>query len=203
MDVFTAERTKIGAGYRYAGHGPTLFDCVGLQVWGFTAAGRADLVDGSWTVGHLADLYRFTGRATANIGAARAGDMIVYGSYEHVALMLPDGQVIAAEVPVVRVHPLLDTWYGPGTRMPPTLVLRTGYGTPAPGPTPPGPTPPPAPGPAYRYHQVQRGETLWGIAAAMLGRGSRYPEIVALNLGTIPADPHLLRAGTVLKIPPP
>jgi cell wall-associated NlpC family hydrolase len=201
MDVFELELSKVGAPYLYAAFGPSRFDCVGLQKWAFRQAGREDLVDNSYTVGHLADMYRFTGRASSNIGSALAGDIIVYGTYEHVALKLRDGQVIAAEVLGVRVHALLDTWRSSTQRMPPTLVLRTGYLASISGTTPPAPAPPPVVVPTYRLHKVAPRETLWGIAAEYLGRGARYLEIQALNVGVIPADPHLLRAGTIIRIP--
>jgi hypothetical protein len=201
MDVFTYEQAQIGKPWVYAAAGPRAFDCVGLQKAGFKAAGRADLVDNSYTVGHLADLYRHTGRASSNIGSARAGDMIVYGTYNHVALLRPDGRIISAITSGVRITDLHAMRFGDGKVMPPTLVLHTGYLSAPVGPTPPAPTPPPIVPPSYRLHQVLPGETLWGIAAAMLGRGARYPEIQALNVGVIPADPHELRAGVVIKVP--
>jgi cell wall-associated NlpC family hydrolase len=201
MNVFDIELSKVGAPYLYAAFGPDHFDCVGLQKWAFRYIGREDLVDNSYTVGHLADMYRFTGRATTLIPSAAAGDFVVFGHYNHVGLRLPDGRIISARVNGVGVHGLMDCRYDDGSSMPPQMVLHTGYAAsllpPAPGPTPPGP----APMPTFRRHTVLRGETLWGIAAAMLGSGQRWPELVALNPGVVPANPHLLRAGVTIRVP--
>ena len=40
---------------------------------------------------------------------------------------------------------------------------------------------PSTPAPTYREYTVQRGDSLWKIAQAQLGSGSRYREIVSLN----------------------
>jgi LysM repeat protein len=54
-----------------------------------------------------------------------------------------------------------------------------------------------APPPAYETNTVKKGDTLWGIAAAELGGGSRYPEIKARN----GLDSDTLVTGQKLKIP--
>ncbi len=53
------------------------------------------------------------------------------------------------------------------------------------------------PASAYETYTVRKGDTLWGIATAKLGGGSRYPEIKALN--GLPGD--TIHAGQKLKIP--
>lgn len=50
---------------------------------------------------------------------------------------------------------------------------------------------------ASRTYTVVRGDSLWGIAAKLLGKGSRYPEIKGLN--GLTSD--VITAGQVLKIP--
>lgn len=49
----------------------------------------------------------------------------------------------------------------------------------------------------YRVHTVVKGDTLWDIAKAYLGNGSRYPEIKALNGLTS----NVIYSGQKLKIP--
>ncbi|WP_369750565.1 LysM peptidoglycan-binding domain-containing protein [Anaerotruncus sp. G3(2012)] len=44
---------------------------------------------------------------------------------------------------------------------------------------------------------MKKGDSLWAIAAAKLGNGSRYPEIKKLN--GLTSD--VIHAGQVLKIP--
>ena len=54
---------------------------------------------------------------------------------------------------------------------------------------------------------VQRGDSLWRIAARHLGSGDRWPEIFDLNRGRVQADgrslrnPHLIQIGWVLELP--
>jgi LysM domain len=49
-----------------------------------------------------------------------------------------------------------------------------------------------------RTYTVRRGETLWGIASAQLGKGQRWGEIADLN-GI--RDPKTLKVGAVLRLP--
>jgi LysM repeat protein len=52
--------------------------------------------------------------------------------------------------------------------------------------------------PKPRTHTVRRGESLWAIAAATLGDGSRYRELATLNHI---ANPSHIVAGQVIKLP--
>ena len=54
--------------------------------------------------------------------------------------------------------------------------------------------------PPYRLYVVQSGDTLWHIAARLLGDGARYDEILELNRDRL-ASPHELAVGTELRIP--
>lgn len=51
--------------------------------------------------------------------------------------------------------------------------------------------------PAYETYTVAKGDTLWSIAKAKLGKGERYPEIKALNGLTS----EVINTGQKLKIP--
>lgn len=46
---------------------------------------------------------------------------------------------------------------------------------------------------------MQRGDSLWKIAQRMLGRGSRWREVLAANPSV--ASPESLKAGTQLSLP--
>jgi LysM repeat protein len=52
-------------------------------------------------------------------------------------------------------------------------------------------------GDTYETYTVAKGDTLWGIAAAKLGNGSRHPEIKALN--GLASD--AIAVGQKLKLP--
>jgi LysM repeat protein len=56
----------------------------------------------------------------------------------------------------------------------------------------------PTPGQSYR---AVSGDTLWKIAEAAYGKGSRYKEIARANESLVGSDGSLLRAGMVLRIP--
>lgn len=56
----------------------------------------------------------------------------------------------------------------------------------------------PAKAPQPRTHTVRRGESLWEIAAATLGDGSRYRELATLNHI---ANPSQIVAGQMIKLP--
>ncbi|MCL8209189.1 MAG: LysM peptidoglycan-binding domain-containing protein [Actinomycetia bacterium] len=59
-----------------------------------------------------------------------------------------------------------------------------------------------APTPASpKTYTVQRGDTLWGIAARLLGSGARWPTLYQLNRARIGPNPNLIRPGLVLEVP--
>jgi nucleoid-associated protein YgaU len=55
---------------------------------------------------------------------------------------------------------------------------------------------------ALNVHLVLSGETLFGIAAAVLGDGTRWPDILALNTDIV-ADANRIAPGQVLALPTP
>lgn len=50
------------------------------------------------------------------------------------------------------------------------------------------------------FHTVEKGDSLWKIAAATLGNGARYPEIFEANKPML-SDPDKIYPGQVLRIP--
>ncbi|HOA72057.1 MAG TPA: LysM peptidoglycan-binding domain-containing protein [Phycisphaerae bacterium] len=59
--------------------------------------------------------------------------------------------------------------------------------------------PPPDPS---RSYTVQAGEGWYDLARKFLGDGKNYPELYEYNKERVGGDPHLLRAGTVIELPP-
>ena len=57
-----------------------------------------------------------------------------------------------------------------------------------------------AAGPEPRFHTVEKGDSLWKIAEATLGDGSRYTEIFEANKPML-SDPDKIYPGQVLRIP--
>ena len=54
--------------------------------------------------------------------------------------------------------------------------------------------------PSGKTYTVKKGDCLWNIAKLLLGDGSRYTEIYALNRDKI-TNPNLIYPGQVLTIP--
>lgn len=53
---------------------------------------------------------------------------------------------------------------------------------------------------SYLEHEVQAGETLWGIAQRYYGNGNRYHRLVAANPLTI-TNPNAIAVGDVVRVP--
>lgn len=62
----------------------------------------------------------------------------------------------------------------------------------------PGPAPAPTPGASY---VVREGDTLYSIAKALFGDGTRWDELYDANKATIGSDPKALRSGMKLVMP--
>lgn len=54
--------------------------------------------------------------------------------------------------------------------------------------------------PEVEYYTIEKGDTLWGIAAKFLGNGSKYPEIFEANREVI-EDPDKIFVGQKIRIP--
>ncbi len=50
------------------------------------------------------------------------------------------------------------------------------------------------------YYEIQKGDSLWKIAAKFYGNGSKYPEIFEANKEVI-KDPDLIFPGQIIRIP--
>lgn len=48
-------------------------------------------------------------------------------------------------------------------------------------------------------YTVKQGDTLWGIAKAQLGNGSKWSELASLNKGVI-SNPNVIRPGQVIRL---
>ncbi|HEY9900014.1 MAG TPA: LysM peptidoglycan-binding domain-containing protein [Pantanalinema sp.] len=80
-----------------------------------------------------------------------------------------------------------------------TLLNQTKSPAPAVEPAP-APVVEPAPAPVPTAYTVQKGDSLSKIAQAVLGDGSRWPEIYAANRDVL-SDPNRIYPGQQLKIP--
>jgi nucleoid-associated protein YgaU len=117
---------------------------------------------------------------------------------------------------------IADMWFGDGRRWPAVLAanegidpvrLRVGQTIKLPprdataGAAATGPRPAPAAAPTAGRtvdaagYLVQEGDTLYSIARARLGDGTRWEEIYDANRAVIGEDPRRLKVGTRLSLP--
>lgn len=81
-------RSKLGSPYVWAAEGPSTFDCSGLTLYAWRAAGVS--------LPHSSRLQMSSGRSVS-ISTMQPGDLVFYGSpVHHVALYIGGGQVIHA-----------------------------------------------------------------------------------------------------------
>jgi SH3 domain-containing protein/NlpC/P60 family protein len=110
----------LGAPWRYGAVGPYAFDCTGLAIHAFRAAGYYSRI-GSGSIRSARQFYYwFRARGLATRTGGRRGDLVVYGGGTHVGIYLGDGRVISTLTRGVSIHGLH------AVIAPFTAFLRTG-----------------------------------------------------------------------------
>ena len=130
--------------------------------------------------------------AAATIALVAGGAGIIVGSRTNLAALGGvAGDVVASAPTAGRVATLRPTPLPTAPVQTPAATVRP------PVATIPVPTPPPVPT-AYR---VNPGDSLWSIAERVLGSGSRWPELYALNRALIGPDPDVIATSQTLVLP--
>ena len=120
--VIAIARSKLGRPWVYGAAGPSLFDCSGLVIYAFRAAGISSVVGSSSEVSAYALYARFRALGRTSRTGGRPGDLVIWGGGSHVGIYVGNGLAISTLVSGVRVHAIgaLTTPF--------TAFLHTGIG---------------------------------------------------------------------------
>jgi len=159
--VIQIARAQVGDPYRYGATGPSAFDCSGLVIYAYKAAGDLALI-GNGNYRSAAALYKyFRDRGKTSRTSATPGDLVIWGGGSHIGIYMGGGMAVSALNSGVRVHAVSAMTISF------TAYLRTGiYQLPKPtsavavAPAPlPSPTPAPTVTPTLAPVAVDRPET--------------------------------------------
>ncbi len=105
--VVQAARAQLGKPYSWGGNGPGAFDCSGLTVWAFRAAGIS--------LPRTSQAQFGSGRPVARSGV-RAGDLVFFTTNgpgpSHVGIAVSGSEFISATTRGVRVQPISGSYWG-------------------------------------------------------------------------------------------
>jgi cell wall-associated NlpC family hydrolase len=121
--VIAIAKSKLGRPWVFGAAGPSFFDCSGLVVYSFRAAGIARVVGSSRETSAFALYARFRARGLTSRTHGQRGDLVIWGGGTHVGIYLGDGMAISTLVSGVRVHAVR------ALTTPFTAFLHTGIAT--------------------------------------------------------------------------
>ena len=104
QQIIQIARTKIGDPWRYGATGPSAFDCSGLVIYAFKAAGDLGAIgNGNYrSARSLYDWFRSRGRASRT--NPKPGDLVVWGSGSHIGIYIGNGLAISTLSSGVAIH---------------------------------------------------------------------------------------------------
>ena len=104
QQIIQIAKTKLGDPWRYGATGPSAFDCSGLVIYAFKAAGDgAAIGNGSYrSARSIYDWFRSRGRASRT--NPKIGDLVVWGSGSHIGIYIGNGKAISTLRNGVRIH---------------------------------------------------------------------------------------------------
>jgi cell wall-associated NlpC family hydrolase len=192
-------RAQIGKPYTYGAAGPGAYDCSGLTMAAWRAAGVSI---------PRTSQAQWTGLVRVPASAVQPGDLVVYNGAEHIALYIGGGQIIEAPRPgkAVQVAPWRSGWYAThfiGVVRPSGASVVVERAVPERQRTDRSGSRPEVRGDdvkvtAAGYHTVRPGDTLSGIAEANGFRDWRV--LYAANRDKV-HDPDQIFPGQRLRIP--
>jgi cell wall-associated NlpC family hydrolase len=104
--VYTTIHSKLGDQWKHRARGPNQFDCSGLVWYGFHENDLQDRIGGYRSVAGYFTWFKQRGLVSKK--HPRVGDLVVWGSNQHIGLYIGDGMAISALVTKrgVSIHPV-------------------------------------------------------------------------------------------------
>lgn len=104
QQIIKIAEAKLGDPWRFGAIGPNAFDCSGLVIHAFRAAGEGRLIrNGKLRSARAMYLY-FRSRGLASRSNPRLGDLVVWGRGTHIGIYVGNGKAISTLTRGVRVH---------------------------------------------------------------------------------------------------
>ncbi|MBA2718244.1 MAG: C40 family peptidase [Chloroflexi bacterium] len=104
QQIIQIARAQVGDPWRYGATGPYAFDCSGLVIYSFKAAGDGAAI-GNGNYRSARALYDwFRGRGLASRTDPKPGDLVVWGSGSHIGIYIGSGMAISTLTSGVKVH---------------------------------------------------------------------------------------------------
>jgi hypothetical protein len=102
--IIQIARSKIGDPWHYGASGPSAFDCSGLVIYAFKAAGDGAAI-GNGNYRSALSLYNwFKSRGLASRTDPKPGDLVIWGGGSHVGIYIGSGMAISTLSSGVAVH---------------------------------------------------------------------------------------------------
>lgn len=189
-------RSQVGKPYVFGGNGPYSWDCSGLTMAAWRAAGV--------TIPRTSQAQSAALR-TVPVSQIQPGDLIVfYSGASHIGIYVGNGQLVHAANS--RRGVVVDSFSGYYRTHTLKVVRPAGAGTlsaPAGGGSSSGAVtkpPAPTPGASGPVHVVRRGDTLSAIAQGAGVKGG-WPALYRANVKVVGDDPDLIKPGQRLRVP--
>ena len=104
QQIITIAKAQLGDPFRWGATGPYAFDCSGLVIYSFKAAGDGAVIRAD-TLRTAQQIYlNFKARGLASRYGPKPGDLVVWGGGAHIGIYIGDGRAISTLRSGVRVH---------------------------------------------------------------------------------------------------
>ena len=104
QQIIQIAKTKLGDPWRYGATGPSAFDCSGLVIYAFKAAGDGAAIGNGNYRSALAIYDWFKSRGRASRSNPHPGDLVIWGGGSHIGIYIGNGMAISTLTSGVTIH---------------------------------------------------------------------------------------------------
>lgn len=104
QQIIRVAKHQVGDPWRYGATGPGAFDCSGLVIYAFRAAGDKAAVANGRLRSARALYHWYKARGLASRTNPKPGDLVVWGGGSHIGIYIGNGKAISTLTSGVRVH---------------------------------------------------------------------------------------------------